>query len=84
MGTSNGYIRVHPLHSPHNLCDLSSYWVMPMHDYHYGAINHLCISLDDHFVVSGGADGNIFAYVADLPSTTRMREAKTIKVQLCA
>ncbi len=46
-----------------------------MHDNHYGAVNHLCTSYDDKFVVSGGADGNVFIYEADLPSTKEKRES---------
>ena len=46
-----------------------------MHDNHYGAVNHLCTSHDDKYVLSGGADGNIFVYEAELPSTQEKREA---------
>lgn len=73
-------MRVHPLSKPHSLTDLSSYWALNMHDNHYGAVTCLATSFDDQFVLSGGEDGNLFVYKANLPTAAQRKEAAIIKV----
>ena len=46
-----------------------------MHDNHYGAVTHLVTSFDDRYVLSGGADGNVFVYEAELPTASERAEA---------
>ena len=79
-GSSNGCVRLHPLSTPHTLRDLSSYWSVNMHDNHYGAVTCLCSSFDDQYVISGGNDGNLFVYKANLP--TAAQRAKAILLQV--
>lgn len=79
-GTSNGCVRLHPLSTPHALNDLSSYWSLNMHDNHYGAVTCLSTTFDDQFVLSGGEDGNLFIYKANLPTATQRAEAVVLKV----
>ena len=79
-GSDNGYVRVHPLSTPRSLSDLSTYWSLSMHDNHYGAVTHLVTSFDDQFVLSGGADGNVFVYQANLPTAAERAAAASIKV----
>ena len=70
-GASNGCVRVHPLPQSHSVTSLHSYWVLAMHDNHYGAVTHLATTFDDSYVVSAGADGNVFVYSANLPATSK-------------
>ena len=70
-GASNGCVRVHALPDPHSLTSLHSYWALSMHDNHYGAVTHLATTFDDRYVVSAGADGNVFVYSAHLPMATK-------------
>ncbi|XP_068925975.1 cilia- and flagella-associated protein 44 [Petaurus breviceps papuanus] len=62
-GMQNGQVRVYILKdkSP-NLTDMQSYWSYSIHDNDYGHIQALCPSYDDRFVVTCGADGNIFVF----------------------
>lgn len=39
-----------------------------MHDPHTGPVTHLSATYDDHYVISAGADGNVFVYSASLPT----------------
>ncbi|KAI4887997.1 hypothetical protein NFI96_034666, partial [Prochilodus magdalenae] len=41
---------------------MHSYWAFNVHDNQYGSIRQLCFSHDGCFVVSAGADGNIFTF----------------------
>ena len=46
-----------------------------MHDNHYGAVTHLVTSFDDKYVVSGGADGNMFVFEGNFPTAAQRAEA---------
>ena len=72
-GASNGSVRVHPLASAYSLSSLQAYWALSMHDNHYGAVTQLATTYDDQYVLSGGADGNIFVYTASLPTAIEKR-----------
>lgn len=79
-GSSNGCVRIHPLSTPHVLMDLSSHWSLNMHDNLYGAVTSITCTFDDQYVLSGGEDGNVFIYKANLPTASQRAEAATIKV----
>ena len=79
-GASNGCIRIHPLSAPHDITDLSSYWHLNIHDSTSGAVTCLVSTFDDKYVVSGGADGNIFVYQANLPTAEERMKAAEILV----
>ncbi len=74
-GTSNGCIRIHQLEEPHSLANLTSHWSLAMHDNHYGAVTHLVTSFDDKYVLSGGADGNLFMFEGNFPSAEERAQA---------
>lgn len=59
-------MRVHKLAQPYSLSSLDSYWALNMHDNHYGRVTALACSHDDSYLVTAGADGNIFVYTANL------------------
>lgn len=65
-GLENGYVRVHKLAQPYSLSSLDSYWALSMHDNHSGRITALACSHDDRYLITAGADGNIFVYAANL------------------
>ena len=73
-------MRIHPLSAPHDLHDLSSYWSLSMHDNHYGAVTCLISTFDDQYVLSGGADGNLFVYQANMPTAAQREEAASVEV----
>lgn len=68
-GASNGCVRIHSLSSPHSLTSLEAYWSLAMHDSQGGSVSCLAVSHDDRYVLTGGSDGNVFVYQANLPST---------------
>lgn len=74
-GASNGCIRIHQLEAPHSLANLSSHWSLAMHDNHYGAVTHLVTSFDDKYVLSGGADGNLFVFEGNFPTAEERAQA---------
>ncbi|KAM3837851.1 cilia- and flagella-associated protein 44 [Vipera latastei] len=62
-GMQNGMVRIYPLHSKELSVDnIAGYWSFSLHDNDYGQIQGIYSSFDDRFVVTCGADGNIFAY----------------------
>ena len=75
-------IRIHPLSTPYSLSALDSYWALSMHDNHYGAVSHLATSFDDQYVISGGDDGNVFVYQANLPTIAQREKEKAQKVEV--
>ncbi|XP_051841259.1 cilia- and flagella-associated protein 44 isoform X1 [Antechinus flavipes] len=62
-GMQKGQIRVYILKNKSlKLTDMEHYWDYSIHDNDYGQIQALYPSYDDRFVVSCGADGNIFVF----------------------
>nr|XP_020862787.1 cilia- and flagella-associated protein 44 isoform X2 [Phascolarctos cinereus] len=62
-GMQKGQIRVYILKDQNlQLTDMQSYWSYSIHDNDYGQIQALCPSYDDRFVVTCGADSNIFVF----------------------
>ncbi|PNI53932.1 CFAP44 isoform 8 [Pan troglodytes] len=62
-GMKNGAIRVYVLNqNDPSLTSLVDYWHFNMHDNNYGCIKSIASSFDDRFLVTAGADGNIFVF----------------------
>uniref|UniRef100_A0ABM5FX06 Cilia- and flagella-associated protein 44 isoform X6 n=1 Tax=Pogona vitticeps TaxID=103695 RepID=A0ABM5FX06_9SAUR len=62
-GMDNGTVRIYPLHHKKLSADnIAGYWSFSLHDNDYGRIQGICTSFDDRFLVTCGADGNIFTY----------------------
>ncbi|XP_078512752.1 cilia- and flagella-associated protein 44 isoform X2 [Lissotriton helveticus] len=62
-GMENGAVRVYPLEAndPH-LNSMHGYWSLGVHDNQYGNIQAICSTYDNQFLVTCGADGNIFSF----------------------
>uniref|UniRef100_A0A8D0G0V4 Cilia- and flagella-associated protein 44 n=1 Tax=Sphenodon punctatus TaxID=8508 RepID=A0A8D0G0V4_SPHPU len=62
-GMENGAVRVYPLHDKMLSVDnVAGYWSFSMHDNDYGQIQGIYSSYDDRFLVTCGADSNIFTF----------------------
>ncbi|XP_060626745.2 cilia- and flagella-associated protein 44 [Anolis sagrei] len=62
-GMQNGAVRIYPLHQKEfSIDNIAGYWLFSLHDNEYGKIQGICSSFDDRFLVTCGADGNIFTY----------------------
>ncbi|XP_048448621.1 cilia- and flagella-associated protein 44-like, partial [Rhincodon typus] len=62
-GMENGAIRIYPLSfNDYDLKSMQIFWSLNAHDNESGHIKRICISYDDQFLVTCGADGNIFAF----------------------
>ncbi|XP_070322028.1 cilia- and flagella-associated protein 44 isoform X2 [Odocoileus virginianus] len=62
-GMQNGAIRVYILSkNDSSLTSMKDYWHFNMHDNNYGHVNAISTSFDDRFLVTAGADSNIFVF----------------------
>ncbi|XP_069745603.1 cilia- and flagella-associated protein 44-like isoform X2 [Narcine bancroftii] len=62
-GMEDGAVRVYPLKSnDYKLRSMQKFWSLSVHDNDYGHINQICISHDEQFLLTCGADSNIFAF----------------------
>ncbi|XP_052596739.1 cilia- and flagella-associated protein 44 isoform X4 [Peromyscus californicus insignis] len=62
-GMRNGGIRVYILsESDPSLTSLKDYWHFNVHDNNYGCVKGISASFDDQYLVTAGADGNIFVF----------------------
>ncbi|XP_060756826.1 cilia- and flagella-associated protein 44-like [Neoarius graeffei] len=62
-GMQDGSIRAYPLESEDlQPVHMQAYCTLSIHDSQYGSLQQLCISHDGRFVLSTGADGNIFSF----------------------
>ena len=62
-GMQNGAIRVYILSkNDPSLTNMEDYWHFSMHDNNYGCIKAISTSFDDRFLVTTGADSNIFVF----------------------
>nr|XP_020735357.1 cilia- and flagella-associated protein 44 [Odocoileus virginianus texanus] len=62
-GMQNGAIRVYILSkNDSSLTSMKDYWHFNMHDNNYGRVNAISTSFDDRFLVTAGADSNIFVF----------------------
>ncbi|XP_060090627.1 cilia- and flagella-associated protein 44 [Heteronotia binoei] len=78
-GMEDGAVRIYPLHSKDLSVDnMVGYWSSNMHDNDYGQIQGIFSSFDDRFLVTCGADGNIFTY--DVLSAEEVQKVMKAKV----
>ncbi|XP_038658265.1 cilia- and flagella-associated protein 44 [Scyliorhinus canicula] len=80
-GMDNGAVRIYPLSfNDYDLKSMQIYWSLSIHDNDNGHIKRICISYDDQFLVTCGADGNIFAFSIlpqeDIAELMRGRQAR--------
>ncbi|XP_006864267.1 PREDICTED: WD repeat-containing protein 52-like [Chrysochloris asiatica] len=62
-GMENGAIRVYVLsQNDFSLTNMEAYWHSSMHDSNHGRVKGLSTSFDDRFLVTVGADSNIFVF----------------------
>ncbi|XP_038202030.1 cilia- and flagella-associated protein 44 [Arvicola amphibius] len=62
-GMRNGAIRVYVLkQGDSSLTSLKDYWHFNVHDNNYGCVKSIAASFDDQYLVTAGADGNIFVF----------------------
>ncbi|XP_072116973.1 cilia- and flagella-associated protein 44 isoform X3 [Mobula birostris] len=62
-GMEDGAVRVYPLKpNDYKLKSMQGFWSLNVHDNNYGHINQICISHDEQFLLTCGADSNIFAF----------------------
>ncbi|XP_057162733.1 cilia- and flagella-associated protein 44 isoform X3 [Ursus arctos] len=62
-GMQNGAIRVYILNQDNpSLMNIEDYWHFNIHDNNYGCIKGISTSFDDRFLVTTGADSNIFVF----------------------
>lgn len=80
-GLGNGSVRIHGLIGAYNLSDLSHFWGINMHDNNYGAVTCMASTFDDKYVLSGGMDGNLFLYQANLSTAAERADVKKIAVR---
>ncbi|XP_067268183.1 cilia- and flagella-associated protein 44 [Chanodichthys erythropterus] len=80
-GMEDGSIRVYPVQaSDHQLSSMQAYWALSVHDNQYGHVWHIRFSFDDMFVLTAGADGNIFSFSClpeeELQKAMQLKHAK--------
>ncbi|ELW59979.1 WD repeat-containing protein 52 [Tupaia chinensis] len=62
-GMRDGAIRVYVLsENDPSLTSLEDYWHFSVHDNNYGCVRNISTSFDDRFLVTTGADSNIFVF----------------------
>ncbi|KAF7483613.1 Hypothetical predicted protein [Marmota monax] len=62
-GMRNGAIRVYILNQNEPLLSsLEDYWHFSIHDNDYGCVKSMVTSFDDRFLITAGADNNIFVF----------------------
>lgn len=62
-GMQNGAIRVYILNQDNpSLMNIEDYWHFNIHDNNYGCIKGISTSFDDRYLVTTGADSNIFVF----------------------
>ncbi len=76
-GTEDGCVRVYRLYSPYSLTALDRHWTLRIHDNHYGQVKTMSLSYDNQYLVTGGADGNIFIHKAELPPASKYARLDT-------
>ena len=60
MGEKNGVLRVSPMEESKKIEDSKHFWSLGYHDNDYGHVTNVCLSYDEKFLFSIGADSNIF------------------------
>ncbi|XP_070099919.1 cilia- and flagella-associated protein 44 isoform X5 [Equus caballus] len=78
-GMKNGAIRVYILsQNDLSLTNMADYWHFNMHDNNYGCVKGISASFDDRFLVTTGADSNIFVF--NVFSEFELKKATKAKV----
>ncbi|XP_004675512.1 PREDICTED: cilia- and flagella-associated protein 44 [Condylura cristata] len=78
-GLRNGAIRIYILKDRDpSLASLQDYWHFSIHDNDYGCITAISTSFDDRFLVTAGADSNIFVF--NIFSEIELRELLKARV----
>ncbi|XP_066455410.1 cilia- and flagella-associated protein 44 isoform X2 [Eleutherodactylus coqui] len=80
-GMQDGAIRVYPLQPDDPLLkSISNYWSLGVHDNQYGAIQAISSSFDNQYLLTCGADGNIFTFsilsMEDINRDLKVKKAK--------
>ncbi|XP_071428347.1 cilia- and flagella-associated protein 44 [Pithys albifrons albifrons] len=79
LGMQDGSLRVYPLPEKElSVNALKEYWCLNVHDNDYGHIQGICSSYDDTFLITCGADGNIFTF--DIESPEDIPERRKAKI----
>ena len=81
-GLENGFVRIHQLAQAYSISSLESYWCLSMHDNVCGRITALTCTYDDKYLITAGADGNLFVYTTNLPAPARQRQPPVPQVTL--
>jgi hypothetical protein len=83
MGQRNGVVRIQPMSDTKLIEDAKSYWSYGFHDNEYGQITNLCLSYDEKYLFSVGADSNIFgtAFNSPTPVDVSLEQAKQAAMQ---
>lgn len=81
IGEKNGVVRINPMPDTKRIEDVKHYWSFSFHDSDYGHITRLCLSYDEKYLFSVGADSNIFGIL--FSSTLEdLEKAKSEKLKI--
>lgn len=83
IGEKNGVLRVQPMDDSKKMENLKSYWSYGFHDVDYGQITNICLSYDEKYLFSVGADSNIFGILFN-SSLDDLEKAKQDKIKISA
>ena len=81
MGEKNGVIRVSPMEESKKIEDIKHYWSFGYHDTDYGHVTNVCLSYDEKFLFSIGADSNIFGILFN-SSPDNLEKARKEKIKI--
>ncbi|RNA43270.1 WD repeat-containing 52 [Brachionus plicatilis] len=81
MGEKNGVLRVSPMEESKKIEDMKHYWSFGYHDNDYGHVTNICLSYDEKFLFSIGADSNIFGILFN-SSTEDLEKARKEKIRV--
>ncbi|KAM8976941.1 cilia- and flagella-associated protein 44 [Pelodytes ibericus] len=81
-GMQDGTVRVYPLQANDPLLtSMQGYWSLGVHDNQYGRVQAMCCSYDNQYLVTCGADSNIFTFsILSMEDIERDLKAKRAKV----
>lgn len=78
-GLKDGSVRIYTLYNKKlSMDNIAGYWTFNIHDNDYGQINGIYPSFDDLFLITCGADGNIFTY--NILSAEEVKKELKVKV----
>jgi hypothetical protein len=76
-------LRVQPMDSGSKIENLKSYWSYGFHDVDYGQITNICLSYDEKYMFSVGADSNIFGILFN-STVEDLEKAKQDRLKISA